>query len=119
MGLNRTVAVVFGVVYLIAGLTGFILASPLFGLFEVNALHNIVHVVIGAVLLWAMMNGAAAVMANRAIGVVLLALGVLGIFVANPLGLVPIGGYDIGLHLASGAVLAGVSLMGSSEMATA
>jgi hypothetical protein len=119
MGLNRTVAAVFGVVYLIAGLTGFILASPLFGLFEVNALHNIVHVAIGGVLLWAMMSGGTTVMANRAIGVVLLALGVLGIFVPNPLGMVPIGGYDIGLHLASGAVLAGVSLMGSSELATA
>ena len=29
------------------------------------------------------------------------------------------GGYDIVLHLASGAVLAGVSLVGSSELATA
>ena len=119
MGLNRTVAAVFGVVYLVAGLTGFILASPLFGLFEVNALHNVVHVAIGALLLWAMMNAGTAVMANRAIGVVLLALGVLGIFVPNPLGLIPIGGYDIGLHLASGAVLAGASLMGTSELATA
>ena len=119
MGINRTVAAVFGVVYLIAGLTGFILASPLFGLFEVNALHNVVHVVIGAALLWAMMGASTAVMTNRAIGVVLLALGVLGIFVPNPLGLVPIGGYDIVLHLASGAVLAGVSLVGSSELATA
>jgi len=119
MGLNRTVAAVFGVVYLIAGLTGFILASPLFGLFEVNALHNVVHVVIGAALLWAMMSASTAVITNRAIGVVLLALGVLGIFVPNPLGLVPIGGYDIFLHLASGAVLAGVSLVGSSELATA
>jgi hypothetical protein len=62
MGLNRTVAAVFGVVYLIAGLTGFILASPLFGLFEVNALHNVVHVAIGALLLWAMMNASTAVM---------------------------------------------------------
>jgi hypothetical protein len=43
MGLNRTIAAIFGVVYLVAGLTGFILASPLFGLFDVNALHNIVH----------------------------------------------------------------------------
>ena len=119
MGLNRTIAAIFGVVYLVAGLTGFILASPLFGLFEVNALHNIVHVAIGALLLWAMMNANTAVMTNRAIGVVLLALGVLGIFVPNPLGLVPIGGYDILLHLASGAVLAGVSLVGTSELATA
>jgi hypothetical protein len=40
------------------------------------------------------------------VGVVLLLLGVLGVFVANPLGLLYIGGLDIALHLVSGAVLA-------------
>jgi hypothetical protein len=64
-----------------------------------------------------MMNTASAVLANRWVGTVLLGLGVLGIFVDNPLSLVPIGGNDIWLHLASGVVLFGVSLMG--ETATA
>lgn len=117
MGLNRTVAAIFGVVYLVAGIAGFILTSPLFGLFEVNTLHSIVHVLIGAALLYAMMNAATAVMANRWIGILLLVLGVLGFFVANPANLIPIGGNDVWLHLASGVVLLGVSLMGS-ETAT-
>jgi hypothetical protein len=38
--------------------------------------------------------------------VVLLLLGVLGVFVANPLGLLYIGQLDIPLHLVTGAVLA-------------
>ena len=118
MGLNRTVAAIFGVVYLVAGIAGFILTSPLFGLFPVNALHNVVHVVLGAILIWGMMNAASAVLANRWVGVVLLVLGVLGIFVTNPLDLVPIGGNDVWLHLASGVVLFGVSLMGG-ETSTA
>ena len=118
MGLNRTVAAIFGVVYVVAGVAGFILTSPLFGIFPVNPLHNVVHVVLGAILIWGMMNAASAVLANRWVGVVLLVLGVLGIFVADGFGLVPLGGNDIWLHLASGIVLAGVSMMGS-ETATA
>jgi hypothetical protein len=117
MGLNRIVAAVFGVVYLAAGIAGFFLASPIFGLFEVNVLHNIVHLVLGAILLWGMMNTASAVLANRWVGVVLLVLGVLGIFVTNPLNLVPIGDKDVWLHLGSGIILLGVSLMGARETA--
>jgi hypothetical protein len=118
MGLNRTVAAIFGVVYIVAGVAGFIIESPLFGLFPVNVLHNVVHVALGAILIWGMMNAASAVLANRWVGVVLLVLGVLGIFVADGFGLVPLGGNDIWLHLASGIVLAGVSMMGG-ETATA
>ena len=117
MGMNRLIAAIFGVVYLAAGIAGFFLTSPLFGLFPVNTLHDIVHIVLGAILLWAMMNTATAIMANRWVGVLLLVLGVLGIFVDNPLGLIPIGGNDIWLHLVSGAILAGVSLMGERETA--
>jgi hypothetical protein len=117
VGLNRLVAAVFGVIYLVAGIAGFFLDSPLFGLFPVNVLHDIVHVVLGAILLWGMMNTASAIMANRWVGVLLLVLGVLGIFVDNPLGLIPIGGNDIWLHLGSGIILAGASFMG--ERATA
>ena len=119
MGLNRIVAAIFGVVYLVAGIAGFVTnTSPLFGLFDTNTLHNVVHVVLGAILLWGMMNTASAILANRWVGVVLLVLGVLGIFVPNPANLVPIGGEDVYLHLASGIVLLGVSLMGGRETAT-
>ena len=119
MGLNRTVAAIFGVVYLVAGVAGFILTSPLFGLFPVNTLHNIVHVVLGAILLWGMMNTASAILANRWVGVLLIVLGVVGIIAGTSLdNLVPLGGNDVWLHLGSGIVLFGVSLMGR-ETATA
>jgi hypothetical protein len=122
MGLNRTVAAIFGVVYLIVGAYGFIGAGDdnmLIGLFEVNALHNIVHVVIGLVLLWGAMSTPMAVMMNRVVGIVLIALGILGIFVENPLDLIPIGGNDVWLHLASGVILLGAGLMSGRETAAA
>jgi hypothetical protein len=118
MGLNRIVAAVFGVVYLAAGIAGFITTSPVFGLFEVNVVHNIVHVAFGAILLWGMMNTASAVLANRWVGVVLLVLGVVGFFVGTGLdNIVPLGGNDVWLHLGSGIILLGVSLMGARETA--
>ena len=120
MGLNRTVAAIFGVVYLVAGIAGFVTnTSPLFGLFPVNALHNVVHVVLGAILIWGMMNTASAVLANRWVGVLLIVLAVVGFFAGTSLdNLVPLGGNDVWLHLASGVILAGVSMMGG-ETATA
>lgn len=121
MGLNRIVAAIFGVVYLVAGIAGFVTnTSPLFGLFPVNALHNVVHVVLGAILIWGMMNTASAILANRWVGVLLIVLGVVGLVAGTSLdNLVPLGGNDVYLHLASGIILAGVSLMGGRETATA
>lgn len=97
----QTVALLFGAIYLAAGVLGFFQF-----IFNNNLLHNLVHVVIGIAGL-----AAAASLANsrtfcQVVGVILLLLGVLGVFVANPLGLLYIGGLDIALHLVSGAVLA-------------
>ena len=118
MGMARTVAAVFGAVYLVVGLTGFVLDSPLFGLFEVNALHNIVHIVIGAILLYGATSIPAAVMANRGIGAVLVLLGILGIPFPDGFDLVPLGGNDIWLHLATGAILLAAGFLDEGEAET-
>lgn len=111
----QTAAMVFGAIYLLAGIVGFLpflggsytqTSSALFNVFQVNLLHNLVHVVIGIAGLAAASSLANARNYCRAVGVILLLLGVLGIFVAQPLGLVNIGGLDIALHLVSGALLA-------------
>jgi len=114
MGMVRTVAAVFGVIYLIAGLAGFVLDSPLFGLFDVNALHNVVHVLLGAILLYGATSTSAAIMATRGVGAVLLLLGILGIPFPDGFDLVPLGGNDIWLHLVTGAILLAVGYMGES-----
>jgi hypothetical protein len=117
MGLNRIVAAVLGVVYLAAGVAGFFLDSPIFGLIHVNTLHNIVHLVFGAALLYGLMNTAMASSINRIVGAILVVLGILGFISADGFGLVPLGGFDIWLHLGSGIILLAISMMGSSEAA--
>jgi preprotein translocase subunit Sss1 len=119
MGLARTVAAVFGAVYLLVGIVGFVLTSPLLDLFEVNALHNIVHIVLGAILLYGAMSTAAAVQSARWVGALLIVLGIVGFISADGFGLVPLGGNDIWLHLATGAILLATSFMGSEAAATA
>jgi hypothetical protein len=111
----QTVALAFGAIYLavaILGLLPFLGGSytqsinSLLGIFQINLAHNLVHAVIGIAGLAAAASLARSRMFCQVFGVVLLALGVVGIFLNNPLGIVPIGGVDIGLHLATGAVLA-------------
>ncbi|MGQ0609238.1 MAG: DUF4383 domain-containing protein [Chloroflexota bacterium] len=121
MGLARTVAAVFGAVYVLVGILGFILVpggeGDLLGLFPVNALHNIVHVLLGAILLYGSMSYAAAIQTTRGVGAVLLLLGILGFIIPDGLGLVPLGGNDIWLHLATGAILLATGFMATDESA--
>src|SRR5207253_4577317 len=110
----QVAALVFGAIYLAVGIIGFLpflggsvtmTNSKLLGLFNINLLHNLVHVVIGIAGLAAVTSLPHARWFCQVVGVVLLLLGVLGVFVANPLGLLYIGGLDISLHIVSGAVL--------------
>ena len=126
MSLTRTVALIFGAVYVLVGVLGFLghpivaeskydnmesASGDLFGLFPINALHNIVHLVIGTFLVWGATEHGRAVLAARVVGGIYLGVGLLGYASPDPYGLIPIGGNDIWLHLASAAVLLGVSFL--------
>ena len=111
----QTVALAFGAIYLAVAILGLLpflggsytqTISSLLGIFQINLVHNIVHGVIGIAGLAAAGSLVRSRMFCQVFGVVLLALGMVGIFLNNPLGLVPIGGVDIGLHVVTGAVLA-------------
>jgi glucose uptake protein GlcU len=117
--INQTVAMVFGAIYVLVGVLGFFVSdtfagtedSNLLGLFQVNHLHNIVHLLIGVALVAASRRHDAARGANLAIGVTYLALGVLGWFIQDTaLNIVALNEADHLLHLASGAVLTAVAL---------
>jgi cyanate permease len=109
----------FGVVFALVGLAGFLVSdtvaetddATLLG-FEVNHLHNVVHLLIGVALLAASRRTATARTANLAIGIAYLGLAVLGPFLtgtsANVLAL---NSPDHVLHLLSGLVLAGVGAL--------
>jgi hypothetical protein len=118
---NRLIATVFGAVYLLVGLLGFAVTSGIgffateganLIIFEVNPLHNVIHLAIGAALLYSgLKNAAVARTVNATVGAVYLLVGVLGLFLlSSPLNIIALNGADNVLHLASAVLLLGVGL---------
>lgn len=118
---NRLIATVFGAVYLLVGLVGFAVTSGIgffsteganLIIFEVNPLHNVIHLAIGAALLYAgLKNVPAARTINAGVGAVYLLVGILGLFLlSSPLNIIALNGADNVLHLASAVLLLGVGL---------
>jgi hypothetical protein len=106
-------ALVFGVVYLLVGLAGFIVTGfdgfaneigDKLIIFHVNPLHNIVHILIGVVWIGSASSHDAAKGVNTLIGVAYLLVFVLGLFDAKFLAIHGAGDPDNFLHLASGAL---------------
>jgi hypothetical protein len=107
----QKVSAVFGAVFLLIGILGFVLGSSsmspdhLFGLFRVNIVHNIVHALFGAWGLVASRTHAMAESYAQIAGVVYLVLALLGFFAPDGFGFVPIGDHNIWLHGLIGLVL--------------
>lgn len=119
---NRLVATIFGAVYILVGLLGFAVTNGvsfiategglLLGIFMVNPLHNVAHLLIGAALLIAGIASArAAKTVNIIVGAAYLLLGIVGFFlVGTALNILALNTFDHFLHLASAIVLLGVGL---------
>ncbi len=124
----RTFALVYGIVFLIVGAGGFIpglLAPPrthpnlsvntsfghLMGLFPVNVLHNIVHLLFGAWGVAAYRGLGGARTYAQGVAIIYAVLAVAGIIpgLRTTFGLIPLFGHDIWLHavLAAGAAYFG------------
>lgn len=128
---NRIVGIVFGVVYLLVGILGFAVTGGvgflategglLIGVFEVNPLHNIVHLLVGAALLGGGIAGVGAAKGvNGTVGVVYLLVGVIGFFIADTAAnLLALNTADHILHLGSALILLGVSLGADRDRAVA
>jgi hypothetical protein len=111
-----------GVVFVLVGLIGFFVSGGhpavgdegghLLGIFEVNLLHNLVHLAVGAALIAGAIAGVrASKLVNSTIGAVYLLVGVLGLFtMGGSLDLIALNGADNGLHLVSGLALLGLGL---------
>jgi hypothetical protein len=118
---NKMLGLAFGAVYLLVGLAGFAVTggvgfaategNPLI-LFEVNPLHNIVHLLVGGLLLAGALRGPATAKAvNTLVGGVYLLVGLLGLFlVGSGANILALNGADNVLHFASAALLLGVGL---------
>jgi len=120
--INRLVAGIFGAVYLLVGLLGFLVTGGvqffgtdgglLLGIFMVNPFHNVAHLLIGAVLLaTALISLRAARTTNIVIGAAYLLLGIAGFFLAGTAAnVLSLNTPDHFLHLASAIVLLGTGL---------
>jgi hypothetical protein len=125
----RRIALVFGIVFLLVGLLGFIMpgagglmdmaadppANMLLGLFPVNFLHNLVHLLFGVWGLVASRSFSGAKMYAQVAGAIYIVLAILGFVVPTTFGLIPIGGNDIWLHGLLGIVLAGIGFTAKGE----
>jgi hypothetical protein len=133
---TRYFALIFGIVYLVVGLAGFIpglmirtpdlpplavdsLYGRLLGLFPVNVLHTLVHLGLGAWGIAAWRSYAGARGYARGVAVIYGVLTLIGIIPAtNTLfGLVPLFGHDIWLHAASALVAAYFGWVAAADVA--
>ncbi len=131
MTLAQRFAQIFGLVYLLIGVLGFIPVPPildspgaiqgllapfepfnglLLSLFAVNWLHNIAHLAIGAAGLASYRSAAGARSYSIGIGVLYLLLFVIGLILPTVFGLLPLNGADNILHLVSGAAALAIGL---------
>jgi len=117
----QRVAQLFGVVFLLVGILGFVAggmsmdanmdtAPKLLGLFPVNALHNVVHLLFGVWGLMAARTVAGALQFAKIGGAIYVVLAVLGLIAPTTFGLIPIGGHDVWLHAVLGIALIAVAM---------
>lgn len=99
----RIWAVVFGIFFIVAGIAGFIPAlSPhqlLFGLFMVDPIHNIIHLVSGACAILAAINTRYSQTYFRVFGIIYGLVAILG-FISHDLILIHVNLADNYLHAA-------------------
>ncbi|OHA87991.1 MAG: hypothetical protein A2653_02735 [Candidatus Zambryskibacteria bacterium RIFCSPHIGHO2_01_FULL_43_25] len=105
---------VFGIIFLVLGVLGFI-PNPLIsmdGLFQVDAVHNIIHLITGLVLVYAGKKSAGgATTALKVFGIIYLVIAILGFLMigggsGDLLGFIGMNGVDNWLHLILGLLLA-------------
>lgn len=104
--LVKPVALILGLVLLLIGILGFVMESPLFGLFVVNPAHNIVHLASGLLALLAAKSYTYSKWFLIIFGIVYGAVAVLGFLSIGPdgttvslLNVVDVNGMDNYLHI--------------------
>lgn len=121
----RTFALVFGIIYLLVGILGFVpglnqhhadlpplavesFYGRLMGLFPVNLLHNVAHILIGA---WGILSSrtvAASRLYGKGLAIIYGLLAVMGLVpgLNTTFGLIPLFGHDVWLHAGSALIAA-------------
>ncbi len=126
----QKLAGVFGVIFIVVALLGFITPGGmamamapdtglLLGVFPVNLLHNIVHLLFGAWGLAASRSWSGSKSYFTIAGAIYAVLTVVGFLSPSGFGLVPLGGNDIWLHAVLAIAMLGIGLTAKPAVATA
>jgi hypothetical protein len=118
---TQKLAAVFGVVFILIAIAGFIApggmamqptdpvtAAQVFGMFPVNLVHNIVHLLFGLWGLAASRSWAGSKSFFTTAGIIYAVLVVCGWFFPDGFGFIPLGGNDIWLHAVLAVVMMGI-----------
>jgi uncharacterized protein YacL len=124
MPLVKLAAGVFGAVYLLVGIAGFFVTglsgTGTLVIFPLSPLHNAVHLTIGAAGLATYLAGLPLARTFcQVVGAVLALVAVLGIIVGNDLTFLPLGGFDVILHVATALVLLYLGFAAGDDYAAA
>ena len=109
---------ILGVVFVLIGVLGFV-NNPVIGLFAVDTVHNLVHIILGIILIMGA-KGANPAKSLKIVGVIYAVVAVLGFLMMGGeettklLGLVTVNGADNWLHLVLAIVLLAVGFKGDS-----
>jgi hypothetical protein len=119
----KLAAIILGIVFVAVGLLGFV-NNPVLGLFAVDPIHNLIHIVSGVVLLAGAYSSLGSTLALRIIGIVYALVAILGFFLVDAngmlLGIFMVNEADKWLHVVLAVVIlaAGFALP-EDEMQTA
>jgi hypothetical protein len=111
---------VFGVILLLVGIIGFF-NDPVFGVFEVDTMHNIVHLLTGILaLIFAAQGEGPARTFSKVFGIIYLIVTVVGFVQGDTvLGIISVNGADNYLHILLTIVFLAIGFAGSSSSAPA
>jgi Domain of unknown function (DUF4383) len=112
----QKIAGLFGIIFILVAVLGFITpgglvmtmdpqTGKLLGVFPVNLLHNIVHLLFG---IWGLIGSRSWAGSKKFFttgGIIYIVLTIVGFLSPTGFGLVPLGGADIGLHAVLGIAM--------------
>ena len=112
----KNIVMAIGAILVLVGIIGF-WNDPVFGIFEVDTLHNLVHLGTGAIMIWMAMSGMARLSA-QIFGVVYGLVAVLGLVLPGDmlLGLLEVNLHDDILHLVLAIVFLYAGFMMKEKM---
>lgn len=108
-------AQIFGWVFVLVGIVGMVYSysmegALLLGIFPVNVVHNLVHILLG---LWGIKSAGSFASAKSyatIAGLLYLVLAIVGYVEPNPADMLPLGGNDVYLHAVLGIILLGIGI---------